>query len=134
MILHGNLVNTCWPIVDQNYFFATYVSRAFKRRVEHNFLISGYENSIWWIYIILRILLIFTHFCFLGAKYQKFMKNDQKWCNFIRLNFHDQKSKSYHRHGIWKPWTHTFRKNNFGQHLVNMCWPSVSGKLYKNHS
>ena len=66
---------------------------------------------------------IFSHFLFFFyGKYQKIIKNDRKCCNFIRLNFHNQTSKNYHRHGIWKPWTHTFQKNNFGQHLVNRCW------------
>ena len=115
---HYDLVNTCWLSVDQNYFFEKYASRAFKCRVDHNFSMSGYENSTWWSYN------IFGHFrCIFGIFHQitKMTKNVRKCCNFIRLNILDQKSKNYHRHVIWKPWIHTFQKNNFGQHLNNRC-------------
>ena len=114
-----DLVNTCWLSVDQNYFFEKYASRAFKCRVDDNFSMSGYENSTWWSYN------IFGHFrCIFGIFHQitKMTKNVRKCCNFIRLDILDQKSKNYHRHVIWKPWIHTFQKNNFGQHLVNRCW------------
>ena len=117
--VHYDLVNTCWLSVDQNYFFENYVSRAFKCHVDDNFSMSGYENSTWWSYN------IFGHFRIIfGIFHQitKMTKNVRKCCNFIRLNILDQKSKNYHRHVIWKPWIHTFRKNNFGQHLVNSCW------------
>ena len=100
-------------------FFQKYVSGAFKCRVDDNFSMSGYENSTWWSYN------IFGHFrCIFGIFHQitKMTKNVRKCCNFIRLNILDQKSKNYHRHVIWKPWLHTFQKNDFGQHLVNRCW------------
>ena len=99
--VHYGLVNTCWPSVDQNYFFEKYASWAFKCRVDHNFSMSGYENSTWWSYN------IFGHFrCIFGIFHQitKMTKNVRKCCNFIRLNILDQKSKNYHRHVIWKPW------------------------------
>ena len=66
IFVHCILVNPCWPSVDQNYFFEKYVSRAFKCRVDDNFLMSGYENSIWWSYS------IFGHFWwFFGIFHKK---------------------------------------------------------------
>ena len=75
-------------------------------------------------------LVIFDDFLVLCSKKMKMNKNDRKCCNFIRFNFHNQKSKSYHRHGIWKPRIHTFQKYNFGQHLVNNCWLKYHSKTH----